>query len=89
MHDKFAFSEPAVITERFVTTIKPRVEGNIAYIDDVRLICQCDASLNIIEQPYIDQLPDENGNYHRICYLLDYTLAEGTYDFKATIDFEG
>ena len=87
MHDKFTFSEPAVITERFVTTIKPRVEGNVVYVDDVRVICQCDATLNVVEQPYIDQLPDENGNFNRICYLLDYTLNGNNTEFKATIDF--
>ena len=89
MHDKFEFSEPAVITERFVTTYKPRVEGNIAYVNDVRVICECDATLNVVEQPFIDQLPDENGNYNKICYLLDYTLNGNTTEFKATIDFKG
>ena len=89
MLDKFSFSEPAVITERFVTTYKPRVEGNIAYVDDVRVICECDATLNVVEQPFIDQLPDENGNYNKICYLLDYTLNGDSTEFKATIDFKG
>ncbi len=87
IYDKFTFSEPAVITERFVTTIKPRVEDGIVYIDDVRFICQCDATLNIVEQPYVDQLPDESGSHNRICYLLDYTLNGDNTEFKATIDF--
>ena len=89
MYDKFTFSEPAKITERFVTTIKPQLKDGIVYIEDVRVICQCDATLKIIEQPYIDQLPDENGNHNRICYLLDYTLNGDNTEFKATIDFLG
>jgi hypothetical protein len=40
-----------------------------------------------VEQPFVDQLPDENGNYNKICYLLDYTLDKGVMEFKATIDF--
>ena len=87
MHDKFTFTEKATITERFVTTIKPRVEGGSVIVDDVRLTVNSDATLNIVEQPYVDQLPDENGNHNRICYLLDYTLDGDTTEFKATIDF--
>ncbi len=89
IYDKFTFSEKAVITERFVTTIKPQIKDNIAYIDDVRLICECDATLNVVEQPYISQIPDESGNYNQICYLLDYTLNNDNTEFKATIDFLG
>lgn len=89
MRDEFEFDGTAVITERFVTTFKPRVEGNIAYVDDVRVICECDATLNVVEQPFVDQLPDENGSYNKICYLLDYTLNNNTTTFKATIDFLG
>ena len=89
IYDKFTFSEKAVITERFVTRYKPRVEGNIAYVSDVRVICNCDATLNVVEQPYVDQLPDENGNYNKICYLLDYTLNGDNTEFRATIDFKG
>lgn len=89
IYDKFTFTEKAKITERFVTGYKPRVEGNIVFVDDVRVICNCDATLNIIEQPYVDQLPDEDGNYNKICYLLDYTLNGDNTEFKATIDFKG
>ena len=89
MRDEFEFTDDAVITERFVTTYKPRVEGNIAYVDDVRVICECDATLKVVEQPFVDQLPDENGSYNKICYLLDYTLNNGNTTFKATIDFKG
>ena len=87
LFDKFTFTEPAVITERFVTTYKPRIEGNSVYVDDVRVTCNCDATLNIVEQPYVDQLPDENGSYNKICYLLDYTLNGDLTEFSLTIDF--
>ena len=89
LYDKFAFSEKPLIVERFVTTIKPRIEGNSVILDDVRFTCTSDATLNIVEQPYVDQLPDENGNYNKICFLLDYTLNGDTLDFSATIDFLG
>ena len=89
IHDKYDFSDNAVITERFVSRIKPKIEGNIAYIEDVRLICNCDATLKVIDQPFVDYLPDENGNHNKICYLLDYTLNGDNRDFKATIDFLG
>ena len=89
IHDSYEFSEKATITERFVSRIKPRIEGNIAYIEDVRVICECDATLNVVEQPFVDFLPDENGNHNKICYLLDYTLNGDNTEFKATIDFKG
>jgi hypothetical protein len=87
IYDKYEFSEKPLIVERFVTTIKPRIEGESVILDDVRFTCTSDATLNIVEQPYVDQLPDENGNYNKICYLLDFTLKDGVMDFSATIDF--
>lgn len=87
IYDRYEFDGDAVITERFVTTVKPTVDGNSVILDDVRFTCEGGASLNIVEQPYVDQLPDENGNYNKICYLLDYTLNKGVYEFTATIDF--
>ena len=87
LYDKFEFSEKAVIIERFVTTIKPKIDGNTAIMDDVRFTATSDATLNVVEQPYVDQLPDENGSFDKICYLLDYTLNGDTTEFKATIDF--
>ena len=32
-------------------------------------------------------IADENGNYNKVCYLLDYTLNGDTTEFYATIDF--
>lgn len=86
IHDTYSFTEKAVITERFVTTIKPLVDGTTVILDDVRVTPNTPVTLNIVEQPYVDQLPDENGNYNKICYLIDYTLVD-TEEFKATIDF--
>lgn len=87
MHDKFTFSGKTKITERFVTTIKPYVDGSSVIVDDVRLSTSSDVTLNIIEQTYADQLPDENGSYEKLCYLIDYTLNGDAEDFYATIDF--
>lgn len=87
MHDKFTFSSDVKITERFVTTIKPKKEGTTVIIDDVRLSTPSNVTLDIIEQIYVDQLPNENGSYDKICYLIDYTLNGDTTDFYATIDF--
>ena len=87
MYDKFTFTDKTKIVERFVTTIKPKVDGNTVILDDVRLSTTSNATLNVVEQPYVDQLPDENGNYNQICYLLDYTLNDDTTEFNAVIDF--
>lgn len=84
--DNFEFEDEAVITERFVTLIKPRVDGNAVIVEDVRLEATTPATLKVIEQQIVDQLPDENGSYEKTCYLIDYTL-DGTTEFKATIDF--
>ncbi|MBQ4108175.1 MAG: hypothetical protein IJC80_02110, partial [Clostridia bacterium] len=84
---KFTFSSDVKITERFVTTIKPKKEGTAVIIDDVRLSTPSNVTLDIIEQIYVDQLPNENGSYDKICYLIDYTLNGDTIDFYATIDF--
>ena len=85
--DRYEVEKGTRITERFVTTIKPRTEGGSVILDDVRFTCTSEATLNIVEQPFVDQLPDENKNYNKICYLLDYILPEGVTEFKATIDF--
>ena len=53
----------------------------------MRLTLNSDATLNIGEENIVDQLPDENGSYKKIAYLIDYTLAKGTKEFKLTIDF--
>ena len=91
MRDEFEFDGTAVITERFVTTFKPRVEGNIAYVDDVRVICECDATLNVVEQPFVDQLPDENGSYKDTCVAYkdlngDGEFAEDELDYSDEIN---
>ena len=87
IYDRYEFSSDAKITERYVTTIKPVVDGDSVILDDVRFTCHGGATFNIVEQPFVDQLPDENGNYNKICYLLDYTLDKGVTEFKATVDF--
>ena len=87
MYDKFTFSDKTEITERFVTTIKPVVDGTTVTLDDVILSTSSDVTLRVIEQPYVDQLPDENGSYDKICYLLDYTLNGDLSEFHATIEF--
>ncbi len=87
LYDKFTFDGKSVITERFVTTIKPSIDGNTVIMDDVRMTTNSDVTLNVIEQPYVDQLPDENGSHDKICYLIDYTLNGDTTEFRATIDF--
>ena len=86
IHDSYSFTEKAEITERFVTTIKPVVDGTVVILDDVRVTPTTAVTLNVVEQPYVDQLPDENGTYNKSCYLIDYTLVD-TEEFKATIDF--
>ncbi|MBO5312464.1 MAG: heparinase II/III family protein [Clostridia bacterium] len=87
LRDKFTFTTEPKITERLVTTIKPRVDGNSLILGDVRVTLNSPATLNIVEQEYVDQLPDENGNYNQIAYCLDYTLDKGCFDFAITIDF--
>jgi len=87
IYDRYEFDSEVKITERFVTTIKPRIEGNSVIMDDVRFTCHGGATLNIVEQPYVDQIKDDLGNYIKICYLIDYTLDKGVKEFSATIDF--
>ena len=87
LHDNFIFDGKVNITERFVTTIKPKIDGNAIIIDDVRFVALSDVTLNIVEQEYIAQLPDEGGNYNQIAYCIDITLKDDNTEFKATIDF--
>ena len=87
LYDKYKFDTDSVITERFVTLIKPKIEDGCLIVDDVRLTLNSDATLNIGEENIVDQLPDENGSYKKIAYLIDYTLAKDTKEFKLTIDF--
>ena len=89
LYDKFTFEGGAKITERFVTTIEPRVEGNTVIMGDVRLTAHGDVDLNVVYQDYVSQLPDENGKYEQVCYCIDYTLKGDDTEFRATIDFKG
>ena len=89
MHDKFTFSDKTKITERFVTLIKPVVEGSDIIVEDVRVSPSSDVTLEVIEYQMVDQLPDENGSYEKTCYLIDYTLNGDATEFKATITFKG
>ena len=88
LYDKFSFDGKAKITERFITTIKPRIEGKAIIIDDVRFVVESNAILNIVEQEYIAQLPDEYGIYNQIVYCIDFTLDSGETEFRAIIEFK-
>ena len=85
MHDKFKADKGIKITERFVTTTKPRVKGSTVALDDVHIVGSDNSTLKIAEVPYSAQFPDENGSFDQICYCLDFVLNEGEKDFKLKI----
>lgn len=85
MHDKYDIEKGIKITERFVTTTKPRVKGNTVGLDDVHIVGSDNAILKIAEVPYSAQFPDEKGSYDQICYCLDYVLKEGETEFTLKI----
>ena len=85
LKDEFKTSKELKITERFVSTTKPRVKGNTVHIDDIYLIGGDTAVLKIVEVPYSAQFPDENGSYDQICYCFDYELKEGAREFTLKI----
>ena len=87
--DTYDYQGEVPATERFITNIKPRVEGNSLWLDDVCLTLASNATLNVFEQPYFDQFPDAEGKYARTCYCLDYTLGEGETEFKLILTMEG
>ena len=72
-----------------MTNIKPRIEGNTLWIDDVRLTPKTNATLKVVEQPYFDQFPDAEGKFARIAYCIDYTLAAGETAFCLEFKMEG
>ena len=85
MHDTYTIEKGIKITERFVTTTKPRVKGNTVALDNIHIVGSENSKLNIAEVPYSSQFPDEKGSFDQICYCLDYVLNEGEKDFKLKI----
>ena len=87
--DTYDYTGDEVVTERLITNIKPRVEGNALYLDDVCLTLESPATLTVVEQPYFDQFPDAEGKFARTCYCLDYALPKGATEFKLIMTMEG
>ena len=85
MTDTYDYTGDETVTERLITNIQPRVEGNALYLDDMCITLASNATLNVVEQPYFDQFPDAEGKFARICYCLDYAMAKGEKSFKLTI----
>lgn len=85
LKDNYKLSKNLKITERFVSTVKPRVKGNTVHIDDVYLIGSDNSTLKIAEVPYSAQFPDEKGSFDQICYCFDYQLNEGETEFTLKI----
>ena len=85
MRDVYEIDGKTKITERFVSTTKPRVNGNTIALDNVYLIGSDNATLKIAEVPYSAQFPDEKGSYDQICYCFDFELKEGESEFVLKI----
>lgn len=85
MRDVYEIEGNAKITERFVSTTKPRVNGNTIALDNVYLVGSDSATLKIAEVPYSAQFPDENGSFDQICYCFDFELKEGEKEFVLKI----
>lgn len=85
MRDVYEIDGKTKITERFVSTTKPRVNGNTIALDNVYLVGSDNATLKIAEVPYSAQFPDEKGSYDQICYCFDYELKEGESEFVLKI----
>ena len=85
MHDTYTIKDGIKITERFITTTKPRVKGNTVALDNIHIVGSDNSKLKIAEVPYSAQFPDEKGSYDQICYCLDYVLKKGEKDFKLKI----
>ena len=87
--DTYDYTGTEQVTERLVTNIKPRVEGDCLWLDDTCLALKSRATLNIVEQPYFDQFPDAEGKFARIAYCLDYKLDKGETSFVMEFTMEG
>lgn len=85
MRDVYEIDGKTKITERFVSTTKPRVNGNTIALDNVYLVGSDNATLKIAEVPYSAQFPDEKGSHDQICYCFDFELKEGESEFVLKI----
>lgn len=84
LNDKYEVTKDCKIVERFVTLIKPKIDGNVITLDDVKLTPTTDCTLELKEQIICDQV-QHNGSYDVTCYLIDYVLNEN--EFNAKIEF--
>ena len=82
MTDNFTLTKESKITERFVSTIEPRIADGKVIIDDTALVCENDITpqISVKELKY----HAEPGTYK--AYLIDYVLNDGQTEFKIRFD---
>lgn len=81
LRDSFKFTQDAQVTERFVSLIEPKVQGNSVIIDDVTL-CEKNGTLPQIS---VKEVMAHVGNRLHNVYLIDYIMPKGTSEFEISI----
>ena len=80
--DSFELTRDSEITERFISVIKPRVEGDSVVIDDVKLVAKGNIVARITEKEakkHLDSAP-------YTVYMIDYVLSKGQREFELTFE---
>ncbi len=79
--DKFDFTRDVQVTERFISMVEPKTEGNVVVIDDVTLL----NDKNAVPQITVKEVSAHLEGKHNV-YIIDYVLQKGETDF--TIEFK-
>jgi hypothetical protein len=81
LKDSFKFTKEAQVTERFVSLIEPKIQGNTVVIDDVSLI----EKNNTLPQITTKEVMAHVGARLHNVYLIDYIMPKGTSEFELDI----
>ena len=82
LSDAFTLTEEKEITERFISIIEPKIEGDVVIIDDVTLKSQNGLLPKITTKTAHKHL--DNAPYN--VYLIDYVLSKGETSFKLSFE---
>ena len=81
LNDKYTFTRDSQVTERFISLVEPKIDGNVVVIDDV-VLTQRD---NILPTLTTKEVLAHVGNRPHNVYIIDYILPKGKCEFELEI----
>lgn len=82
--DKFDFTKDVEVTERFISVIEPKIQGDVCVIDDFALTNSKGIAPKITVKEAKKHVGGQNPVYN--VYIIDYVLPKGERDFTLCLD---